>query len=92
MNTSMAAIELTDLLTTNKERQPGETLAQGKPRRVIFLSCIIVCLTTLLYALHTVCTFLLQLSENEQFIAKVVNVLRCNVPQITNDTRNINAC
>jgi hypothetical protein len=48
-----------------------------RPRRIICLAAVIAVLAALVYILHTLCTFLLEITQNESFVTKVADVMKC---------------
>jgi hypothetical protein len=48
-----------------------------RPRRIVFLALIIVVLAAIVYTLHTLCSFLLEMSKNENFVNEVAQIIKC---------------
>ena len=65
-------VEMADMIVPQNSHH-----SQKKPIRLVLLACVIIVLTSLTYALHTICSFLLKISENETFIAEVADILKC---------------
>ena len=86
VNTADTAVEMVDMIVPQNQQKPHHDFEQPfhsihqpqkKPARLVLLACVIVVLSSLTYALHTICSFVLKISENEHFVAEVADLLKC---------------
>ena len=68
------------------QQQQQSSTPSVRPRRIICLAAIIVVLAALVYTLHTLCTFLLEISQNENFVTKVADAIKCRRSSSDNAT------
>lgn len=53
----------------------GNTQQITRPRRIVLLAAFIIFCSCLVYILHLICSFILQIAENESFLVHVSKAL-----------------